>query len=371
MQYRTEPVSNRRGLREFLRLPWRIYESDPAWVPPLTREVRRTLDTRRNPYFANATLRLFVCRTEHREPVARVAVVIDRRHRERTGVKLAQFGFFECINDEEALRSLLDVASQYCRSEQVELLEGPFNPNHYSELGLQLDKFGSRPTFFQLYNPAYYPPLLEGYGFRQSARLSTACNPAVSACIRHKLDNTSPRAVYGEYTISHPTLENLGTDLEKLRDVFNDAFSSNWRFLPVSKEEYLYSAKSFRLITDSELVCVIEHKGTPVGALVCVYDVNPLLQRLRGSVGPLKYLRFLRDRRHIRKLIVYAVGVKKAYQHTRVVALLAEQLATMVRGYDALETTWISEEKAPTAKLAAKFGMVPEKYFGIFQMALK
>ena len=64
---------------DFLRLPYQIYKDDPHWVAPLSSEVRRVLDPRRNPYFEEASLELFVC-YEGTVPVARAAVVINPRH---------------------------------------------------------------------------------------------------------------------------------------------------------------------------------------------------------------------------------------------------------------------------------------------------
>ena len=34
------PVENDAALWEFLRLPWRIYQGDPYWVPPILSEQR-------------------------------------------------------------------------------------------------------------------------------------------------------------------------------------------------------------------------------------------------------------------------------------------------------------------------------------------
>ena len=370
MQYHTKIVSNRRTLREFLRLPWRIYENDPNWVPPVTSEVRRTLNDKRNPYFANADLRLFVCCDQKGVPAARIGIVIDRRYHKKYGVKSAFFGFFESIHDEDASRNLLDTALQYCRGECIEILEGPFNPNHYSELGIQVDKFGTRPTFFQTYNPEYYPALLEHYGFSRGACVYTARNDNIREYLRTALRSPATRVADNGYTVRHLVPGNLEADLEKLREVFNDSFAPNWHFLPVSREEYLYSAKFLRLVTDPKLIAIVEHNGIPAGVLMCVLDINPLLQKLQGSVGPIKYLRFLRQRRDIRTLIVYAVGVKKAYQRSRVIQLLAEQLPLMAHSYDSLETTWISRDNALTTKLAEKFGMLPDKHFAMYQMKL-
>ena len=61
MGYEITTVNDRRALTDFLRLPFRVYRGNPHWVPPITAEVRRTLDASGNPYFADATLDLFLC----------------------------------------------------------------------------------------------------------------------------------------------------------------------------------------------------------------------------------------------------------------------------------------------------------------------
>src|SRR3546814_19790236 len=44
----------------FLRLPWRLYRDDPAWIPPLLLERRQHLDPRHNPFFATAETRFWI-----------------------------------------------------------------------------------------------------------------------------------------------------------------------------------------------------------------------------------------------------------------------------------------------------------------------
>lgn len=38
------PVRGRRDREAFLRLPWRLYRGNPAWVPPLLAERRRGIE---------------------------------------------------------------------------------------------------------------------------------------------------------------------------------------------------------------------------------------------------------------------------------------------------------------------------------------
>src|SRR5512140_2208659 len=91
-------VRNRALMRAFLQVPFIVRAGDPLYVPPLTAELLRTLNVRRNPYFRSASLRLYVCFRDE-APVARVAVIISRAHEAKFGFRTAFFGFFECLND--------------------------------------------------------------------------------------------------------------------------------------------------------------------------------------------------------------------------------------------------------------------------------
>ena len=77
-------------------------------------------------------------------------------------------------------------------------------------------------------------------------------------------------------------------DLEHLRDIYNDAFSDNWHFIPVSKEEYIFSAKYLHLVTPPDLIKFVEYRGTPIGVVQLALDINPALKEFKGKLRPLK-----------------------------------------------------------------------------------
>ena len=135
------------------------------------------------------------------------------------------------------------------------------------------------------------------------------------------------------YTVRPISLKHLSRDLESLRDVNNDAFAANWRFLPLSREEVAFSAKYLRLVTRPNFILIAEHLGRPVGVLHCVLDINPALKKLGGRPGPLNYLRFLGARKRIKKVIIFTVAIKNAYQHSRVYYLLLSAFARIARRY--------------------------------------
>lgn len=370
MTYSVSDVNHSRQFEDFLNLPFIIYRRDRNWVPPITSEVRRVLDDRLNPHFTNAQLKLFVCYKDG-IAVSRIAVVINRLHHQRFGINSAFFGFFESIDDSDAVRVLIDEAESFCHSRGIVLLEGPFNPNHYSELGLQVTEFGTSPTFFQPYNPDYYRKLLEEAGFYISARLHTRKNESVREYIlhRHRTINNAPKG----YTVRSLSMRNIEAELERLREVNNDAFSSNWHFLSLSKEEYTFSAKFLSAVTYPNLIRIVEHHGRPVGVLHCVLDINPLLKRMGGKLSLINYLKFIRDKKKIRKLIIYSVAIKKAYQRTIVYPLLLNAVCEIVlkHKFQILETTWMSEENISAIRVSEHLGLKPDKQFAIYEKSVK
>jgi len=365
MLYRIEQARTRSRLRDFIELPFSIYRNDPNWVPPLRSEARRVLNERKNPYYANASIELFICYWDDL-PIARAAVIIDKNYEKKYGTKTAFFGFFESRNDRAAVRFLFAEIEKYCRARYIASIEGPFNPNHYSELGLQISKYGTPPSFFQTYNPEYYPALLEDAGFKTSKTIFTAKNERIKEYFRQKQSAQLPSQNGKEFNVRAFRMNAFKEDMERVREVFNDAFDSNWHFLNVSKEEYEFSTKFLRFVTTPELLKIVECNGESAGVLMCVPDINPLIKDLRGRVGPLKFIRFLKHKKDIRRLIVYAVGFKKRFQRTTAYKLLYNEMVKMAEGYDTLETTWMSPDNLPAVKSAERFGMIPDKYFAIY-----
>jgi len=368
MEYLVKRVRTNGAMRDFLRLPKSIYRDDPNWIAPLSSEIRSALDVKRNPFFIEATRELFVCYRES-ETVGRIAVVLNRNHWRRFKQKAVFFGFFECIDDPHAAKALFDVAEQWAHEQGADLLEGPFNPHHYSELGMRVGACETSPSFFQTYNPLYYNELLKEIGFQEAKRLQTRKNENVGGYLRARFSRTQPLCVPG-YTVRTLDSSDLPGELERIREVFNDAFSENWHFLPLTKNEYTYSARYMNLVTLPELIVIIEHIKEPVAVLEFVQDINPLLKQFHGSAGPLKLLRYHFARKNIDSLIIYAVGIKKAYQGSRVFALLLEAACRILMNYRVLETTWISRENVLAQRASEYLGLEPDKEFVIYEKLL-
>jgi hypothetical protein len=364
MSYQVKIISDRKGMKDFLELPMRIYRYDPCWVQPLKSETARTLDPGKNPYFTGADLKKFIC-YKGDEPVARAISVINPEHWKKFGQKTAFFGFYESLEDEEASSLLFDTIEKHCREKGACQLEGPFNPNHYSELGLLVRNF-ERPAFFETYNPAYYPDLMKKSGFEPIYRIHTRIRSGSQPALNKHHHNFSVSDELNGYTIRHFNLFDMKAELDRIREVFNDSFSGNWHFLPVSRKEYLFSAKYLFAVTNPGLIQIVEHNGNPVAVLQCMLNINPLLQSLNGRIRLTDLYKILIRRKNIKEVVVYAVGIKKAYQNSRAFILLTDAMLKIVNRYPVVYSTWMSDDNIAAVRASRIIGLSPYKWFEVY-----
>jgi hypothetical protein len=368
MSFVVREISLQNGFADFISLASEIYRNDPNWIPPQTSEIKRVLNPLKNPYFLNAFLKIYVCYSEGK-PVCRAITVINHNYWTRRDRKSAFFGFFESINDSGAAGVLFEKIESDCKACGAEYIEGPFNPNHYSELGILIDNFDSSPSFFETYNPAYYPDLLKDAGFSESNRFHTRINHDISATLSKKYPVSEKDSASGSIKVRKFNILRFRRDLRILRNINNDAFADNSFFLPLSMSEYKFSARYLFFVTSPSLILIAEHKGIPVGAAQFVINFNDLIKNFKGMIMPWHIPVLLWKRRKIKELIVFTTAVKQAYRKTRVFGCMLKSALEIFRKYSTLSTTWISDENLGK-NLDILLEMKPCKHFAIFSKQL-
>ena len=163
-------VSGDRDLEEFISLPWRIYAHDPAWVPPLRREVRAFLDAAHHPFYRHGAAQPFLARRDG-EVVGRILPSDDPRYNERHGTNTGAFGLFDSIDDASVAGALLDTASGWLRQRGRTAMLGPMEYSTNYTCGLLVDGFDTPPRLLMNHNPPYYRGLLEGRGLMRATEL--------------------------------------------------------------------------------------------------------------------------------------------------------------------------------------------------------
>jgi len=363
-------VAGRRELDTFIRLPWKLYRDAPKWVPPLIAERRKHLSPRHNPFFRHGEAEYFIA-WRGADAVGRISAHVDHRLNEFQDNDWGLFGFFECVDDAEVAEMLFDAAEEWLRMRARDRMVGPldFSTNH--ECGLLVDGYELMPQVLENWHHPYYRTLFEQSGMSKAIdlykwQILNADHDRVLPAIYELADS-----LYRDHGIRVRRMRrrDFSAEVQRFMDVYNAAWESNWGFVPLTNAELEAYAKALKPILDERLAFIAELDGTVVGAALTLPDLNKVLARLHGRLLPLGWLRFLRERRRLDEIRVFALGVKEEYRHTgTAAAFYAEHWRECLRRpIKRAETGWILETNDPMNRAMEALGGDIVKRYRIYE----
>ncbi|MGI8633485.1 MAG: GNAT family N-acetyltransferase [Solirubrobacterales bacterium] len=372
------PVSGRRDLRRFIEVPYRLRAADELWVPPLRFERRQFLSPRHNPFLRRAGVQLLLAWRDG-EVVGRISAHHDPRYDELYGGADGMFGFFEAIDDPEVAVTLLDAAAGWLRERGRDRMIGPMDFTTNDECGLLIDGYERPPMILQPWHPPYYRELLGRAGGAKAIDLlmweldlgrlkqGDEFHPAIHA-VAEKV--SSEHGV----TVRKMRRRDLDSEIAAFIDVYNEAWSHNWAFVPIDREEASFYAKTLRPVIDPNWAFIAERDGEVLGAALSLPDVNEATKAMGGRLFPLGWARFLRDRRRVQRVRVFALGVKPEYQHLGIAAALYVKHRDAAASDDDLirggEMGWILETNDAMNRAMEGMGGSVVKRYRIYKFPL-
>jgi len=364
----TRRVETRADLDSFVKLPFRLYRDDPNWVPPLLSDLKKTLTPGRNPFWNHAERELFLA-TRNGTVVGRIAAIVDRNYNSYHESKLAFFGYFETENDPEVANVLLDTATGFARDRGLASIYGPANPSLNDEVALLIDPFNSPPMIKSSYNPAYYPELVEAAGFTKVkdfyAFAMDADQPIPEKFERVvKLLRARP-----DVAVQHPDVKNLKPALDLIKQVYNDAWSKNWDFAPMTDEEIEDLALQLKPLIIPDFVSMVLCKGEIAAMSIGLPDYNQVLKKMNGRLFPFGWLTFLTQRRRIDQARLWTLGVMHKYRNQGFDALLYYESIRAARkhGFRHGELSMILEDNVPIIRPITNLGARICKTYRVYQ----
>ncbi|HDM25502.1 MAG TPA: hypothetical protein ENG24_02775, partial [Thermoplasmatales archaeon] len=106
---------------DFLKLPWKIYDNDPYWVPPFLEDVKFCLDVKKNPFYKHAHREMFLA-YKNGEVVGRIVGIVDKNYNVYHQTKVGWFGFLETVNDVKVISALIEAVKEYVKNFGMEYL---------------------------------------------------------------------------------------------------------------------------------------------------------------------------------------------------------------------------------------------------------
>jgi GNAT superfamily N-acetyltransferase len=364
-------VDGRRARQAFIALPYGLHARDPRWTPMLRRDARTLLDPARNPFFAHAEARLFLARDGGGGVVGRVAAIHDRLHNETHADRVGFFGFFECVDDAEAARTLFAAAAAWLHERGRDAMRGPVNPSINDEAGLLVDGFDTPSVIMMPHNPRYYPALVEGAGFRKAKDLLAFQNTHTELPPRLV---TATDLVLKRYGVSCRRIDmrRFADEVAVIKRLFNAGWERNWGYVPLTDREIDHLASQLKPLVVPELVVFAEREGQPIGFAAAIPDFNVALRaNPSGRLFP-GILRVLWASRRITRIRVLLLGVLPQWQGKGVDALLYRRIWEdgRAKGYSWAEAGWVLEDNHPMINGLTRMGFEVYKTYRIYERAI-
>jgi len=368
-------VVNASDLKTFISVPWSIYQDDPFWVPPLKFE-RKEAFSPKNPFFLHARWKAWVA-WRGDTPVGRISAQIDDLYRERHDPNTGFFGLIEAQEDPAIFTALFDTAESWLKEQGMKTALGPFNLGINQEIGLLVEGFDSPPYVMMGHAPRYYGFAVEACGYAKAQDVLAyeldKYMYEVPEIVRRIKDRQSDKM-----KLRMVDRKNTEAELEILRDIFNDAWSENWGFVPFTREEFLTVGKELFMIVPPDFTWIAEADGEPAAFIVMIPNLNEVIADLNGKLFPFGWLKL------IWRLKVKApksgrialMGVRKKHQNTRLGPALA--LLTIgalhdpgtKRKMERIEMSWILEQNQATRGIIEKMGGAVTKRYRLYRKDL-
>jgi GNAT superfamily N-acetyltransferase len=347
---RVREARERRDLKRFIDLPYRLHARDPLWVPPLRRDMETLLSRTRNPLFEHADAEYFLAERDG-EVVGRIAAISNRLHNETHGDRVGFFGFFESVDDQAVADALFAAATEWCRSRGHDVLRGPASFSVNDECGVLVDGFETPPALMMPHNPRYYVRLIEQAGFRKAKDLWVYQGGSEERYVPvpERLARATELIRQRQGIVLRPlNMKDFDGEVERIKELYNSAWEKNWGFVPMTDAEIDHLAEQFKPVVIPELVPMAEKEGKLIGFGIALPDLNVVFRTNRsGRLFPmiLRLLWALKMNR-IRRARILLLGVVPAYQGKGVDAMLYHWIWTRSgeRGIYWGEAGWILED---------------------------
>lgn len=362
---------------DFLRLPLRLYEGQPGYAPPLLMERSAAIDPRKNPYFQHADAAFFVASRNGR-PVGRISAQIDRLAQERHGADLGHFGYLDGIDDAAVFRALFDAAELWLGTRGVSRVQGPFSLSINEETGLMVDGFGSRPMLMMAFHPPYAARHVEAAGYAK-ARDVIAYDYDVTTAPPIENGRLIERARRDlDIRLRPLDMKRYRDDLGAILAIFNDAWSDNWGFVPMTEAEIEHTAREMKQIIQPDLVRIAEIDGEPASMIVCLPNVLEATADLDGRLLPFGWARLLWRLKitGLKTSRVPLFGLRKRWHRSpygaAIIFMVLEALRETAaqRGIRHAELSWILEDNWPIRNIIERVGGRAYKTFRVYEKQL-
>ena len=361
----------------FVRIPYKLYENDPVWVPPLLVDRKDFINPKKHPFYLHGAATQFIA-WQGREPVGRILVSDDPNFNATHDTNVGAFGMFESVDDEAVAHALLGAAAEWLRARGRTGLLGPIDYSTNYEIGLLVEGFDTPPRVMMNHNPPYYARLFESWGL-------TKAKDVYAWWITDQLEvperwrRVTDRMAQRSGVVLRPlVMKRFETEIQKIKVIYNSAWEKNWGAVKFTDAEFEHLAKDLKMLADPDLAIVAEVDGKAVGFSLALPDLNEALKiadidgRLFPFGLPIGLVKLLRAMKKVKTIRLVILGVLEGYRRRGITeALIMRTIDVgLKKGFNACEMSWTLEDNDLINRPIEALGSERYKTYRVYEKAI-
>ncbi len=330
----------------FLQVAIDIYKDDPNWIRPLDKDINEVFDPAKNKFFKRGECARWLLKDNNGRITGRIAAFVNRQYKNEQPT--GGIGFFECINDQASADFMFDHCREWLQQRGMEAMDGPINFGERDKWwGLVAEGFYS-PLYGMNYNPPYYVPLFENYGFR--TYFNQLC---YGLKVKDRLDEKfyvrhAKIAADPDFTATMIKKANIEKYAKDFTYVYNKAWAGHGGGKSLEEKQVQKMFKTMKPVMDEHLTWFAYYKGEPIAMWVNLPDLNQYFKHMNGRFGLMEKLRFLwlKTFGKCNRFVGLVFGIIPEFQGKGLDAYIIIEGATVIQAraqYEDYEMQWIGD----------------------------
>lgn len=368
-------VKTDKDLDDFCRLVYSIYENNDYFVYPIYDDYKNSLKGVNN-RLISCPHKLFLASKDNKI-VGRILAYVDEELNEYHSSSVGYVSQYECIEDEEVSKALLDACSKFFKSLNIKIMRGPVSlPDGDDNRGFLINAFDKYPSVMNVYNKKYYNDQFVNYVF--SLYHDVFAYKANKDDLLAKIDKLSRLLPQVQKRYSYKTsvldTKNMEKELEDVYKILDLALPPSWEdFIPVKKSDvYSIFEQMKSLIVKDLIVIARNYQDEPIGFALTLPDYNEILKDFKGKLNLFNKIKFLLKKNSIKRVRMFVLMVVPEYRNKGVTSSIYFHVFknAVKKGYTILEGSTIWDYNKDMINDIEKFGAIKDKIYRVYEKIL-
>ncbi len=170
----------------------------------------------------------------------------------------------------------------------------------------------------------------------------------------------------------------LHDEVRVIMSIFNEAWSNNWGYLPLTEAELEKMAEDMKLIMDPDLVFVAEVDGEPAAMALSIPNINEALKTAGGkplpvSLAKLLWWKYVSKPKSLRLVLLGIRPKFRGREDLKYLSVLLYELTHVTavgKGIKLGELSWTLEDNVKINKGIEMMGGIKYKTYRVYEKGL-